>query len=66
MSTAFVVLWWVPKGHRPCIQEALSKLELLRRAGPSEEAFTFRQAYPPPDTREAGLPFDIGDECPAL
>jgi len=65
-SAAFVVLWWVPKGHRPSIQEALSKLELLRSGGPSEEAFTFRQAYPSPDTREARSPFDIGDECPAL
>jgi hypothetical protein len=66
MSAPFVVLWWVPKGHRPSIEEAVSKLELLRSAGPSEEAFTFRQAYPAPDTREARAPFDIGDECPAL
>ena len=65
-SSAFVVLWWVPEGHRPSIQEALAKLELLRSEGPSEEAFTFRQAYAPPDTREARKPFDIGDECPAL
>jgi Domain of unknown function (DUF3291)/Darcynin, domain of unknown function len=66
MSSAFVVLWWVPKGHRPSIQEALSRLELLRSAGPSEEAFTFRQAYLPPDTQETRSPFDLGDECPAL
>jgi hypothetical protein len=66
MSTAFVVLWWVPKGHRPSIQEALAKLELLRSAGPSEEAFTFRQAYAPADMRETRSPLDIGDECPAV
>ena len=65
-AAAFVVLWWVPEGHRPSIQEALAKLELLRSAGPSEEAFTFRQAYLPPDTHETRSPFDIGDECPAL
>jgi hypothetical protein len=65
-SSAFIVLWWVPKGHRPSIQEALAKLELLRSGGPSEEAFTFRQAYSPPDVQEAHSPFDIGDECPAL
>jgi hypothetical protein len=65
-AAAFVVLWWVPKGHRPSIPEAVAKLELVRSAGPSEEAFTFRQAYLPPDTRETRSPFDIGDECPAL
>jgi hypothetical protein len=65
-AAAFVVLWWVPKGHRPSIPEAVAKLELLRSAGASEEAFTFRQAYLPPDTRETRSPFDIGDECPAL
>jgi hypothetical protein len=66
MSAAFVVLWWVPTGHRPSIQEAISKLELLRSAGPSPDAFTFRQAYLPPDAPEARSPFDIGDECPAI
>jgi hypothetical protein len=66
MAAAFVVLWWVPKGHRPTIQEAISKLELLRSAGPSENAFTFRQAYPQPDAPETRSPFDIGDECPAV
>jgi Domain of unknown function (DUF3291) len=65
MPTAYMVLWWVPKGHRPSIQEAISKLELLRSAGPSDEAFTFRHAYSPPDTRESRAPFDIGGECPA-
>ena len=65
MSEAFVVLWWVPAGHRPSIQEAISKLELLRRNGPTEDAFTFRNAYPAPDEAESRSPFDIGDRCPA-
>lgn len=66
VSEAFVVLWWVPGGHRPSIQEAIAKLELLRSAGPSEDAFTFREAYLPPDAAQARAPFDIGDECPAV
>jgi hypothetical protein len=65
MSEAFVVLWWVPAGHRPTVQEAISKLELLRKAGPSEDAFSFRNAYPAPDADESRTPFDIGDRCPA-
>jgi hypothetical protein len=64
MSEAFLVLWWVPKGHRPAIEEAKARLELLRRKGPTAEAFTFRQAFPPPDAPQAS-PLEFGDECPA-
>ncbi|MEL7210111.1 MAG: DUF3291 domain-containing protein [Actinomycetota bacterium] len=42
MDEAFLVLWWVPPGHRPSIEEAVGRLEELRSAGPTEEAFTFR------------------------
>ena len=64
MDEAFLVLWWVPKGHRPSIDEAKARLELLRRKGATAEAFTFRQAYPPPDALQA-TPAAFGDECPA-
>jgi hypothetical protein len=65
MIEAFLVLWWVRKGHRPTIVEAIAKLELLRNNGPSAGAFTFRQAFPPPDAVPAQSPAAIGDECPA-
>jgi hypothetical protein len=64
MDQAFLVLWWVPKGHIPTIEEAKAGLELLRRKGPTAEAFTFRQSYPPPDAPQAS-PAAFGDECPA-
>ena len=64
MDEAFLVLWWVPRGHIPTIEEAKSRLELLRRGGPSPQAFTFRQSYPPPDAPRAE-PSAIGGECPA-
>jgi hypothetical protein len=64
MSEAFLVLWWVPRGHRPGITEAISRLDLLRARGPGPEAFTFRQSYPPPDAAEAS-PVAFGDSCPA-
>ena len=35
------VLWWVPAGHRPGYAEGWARLEMLRTAGPSVEAFTF-------------------------
>ena len=65
MREAFVVLWWIPAGHRPGIEEAIVKLELLRATGPTESAFTFKKAFPPPDAAKDRLPFALGDECPA-
>ena len=65
MSEAFLVLWWVRKGHRPTVDEAIAKLGLLRSKGPTPEAFTFRQAFAPPDAVQ-GEPWPgYGDECPA-
>ena len=66
MKEAFVVLWWVPAGHRPGIEEAVAKLEHLRAHGPTEAAFTFRKAFPPPGVENRTAPFSLGDECPAL
>ena len=67
MAESHMVLWWVREGHRPSIAEALSKLELLRREGPTPKAFTFRESFLAPDEAQAGqLPFDVGAECPAL
>lgn len=68
MDEPFLVLWWVPTGHIPTIQEAKEKLELLRRRGPAAEAFTFREAYPPPDDSTAApqsAPSVFVDQCPA-
>ncbi len=65
MDLAFLVLWWVPRGHRPSVEEAKAKLEILRTKGPTAEAFTFRQAFPPPDAEQARPAVSFGDECPA-
>jgi hypothetical protein len=65
MREAYVVLWWVRRGHRPSISEAIAKLELLRAQGPTVEAFTFRHAFTPPDAPQSRSPFAFGDECPA-
>jgi hypothetical protein len=65
MKEAFLVLWWIPAHHRPSIQEAIAKLEVLRANGPTAEAFTFRQAFPPPDAIRPHHSSAFGDECPA-
>jgi hypothetical protein len=63
MREASIVLWWVPRGHRPSVAQAIERLELLRTQGPTADAFTFRKAFPPPDAQEQPIAF--GDECPA-
>jgi hypothetical protein len=60
----YLVLWWVPAGHEPTIQEAKERLEHLKRHGPTPYAFTFRASFPAdanPDP--APIVDDIG--CPA-
>ncbi len=41
-------LWWIEAGALPSPQEALERVERLRRDGPTAEAFTFRQPFGPP------------------
>lgn len=33
------VMWWVPKGHQPTLDEALARLDHLRAHGDSDHAF---------------------------
>lgn len=65
MKSAYMVLWWVPAGHRPSVDEAIARLEHLRANGPTPAAFTFAQAYGPPGSASVGTPFRIDDACPA-
>jgi Domain of unknown function (DUF3291) len=65
MDAAFLVLWWVPRGHRPTVDEAMARLEMLRAQGPSAMAFTFRHAFPPPDAPAAQPRVSFDDTCPA-
>jgi heme-degrading monooxygenase HmoA len=53
IKDAYAVLWWVPAGYRPTVEDARSRLDLLRRMGPTPDAFTFRVRYGPD-----GLPDD--------
>ena len=34
-----LVMWWVPEGHRPSLEEALERLDHLRANGDSDHAF---------------------------
>jgi len=39
------VLWWVPIGHIPTIEEAVEKLDYLRNNGDTPNAFTFKSNF---------------------
>ena len=54
---AYQALWWVPASHRPTVDEALSKLWLIDRFGPSPQAFGFKQRFPAPGL--SGAPIDM-------
>jgi hypothetical protein len=66
MRDTYAALWWVRKGRRPTVAEAIAKLDLLRENGPTKDAFTFKNAFPSPDAVEPRSPFAFGDECPSL
>jgi hypothetical protein len=48
MDGPILVLWWIPAGHVPTVEEAKGKLRVLKESGPTQDAFTFRQSFPPP------------------
>lgn len=43
-----LVLWWIAAGAVPSVEDAKRKLELLEANGPTPDAFTFREQFPPP------------------
>ena len=39
LKTRHFVMWWVPEGHQPSLDEALARLKHLQENGDSEDAF---------------------------
>ena len=44
----WAVLWWVPAGHEPTVEEGEAKLAELKANGPGPGAFTFKRRFGPP------------------
>jgi hypothetical protein len=44
MDERYFVMWWVPAGCRPTVQEAIERLDHLRQHGPSDHAFGWEPA----------------------
>ena len=45
LASRGLVLWWLPAGHDPTLDEAMARLNLLEELGPTKEAFTFQDAF---------------------
>ena len=63
MRDAVVALWWIEPGTRPTVTDAVTRLEHLRRHGPTPHAFTFRHRFGPDGG--AAIPADPRDVCRA-
>ena len=61
----FMVLWWVPAGHTPSVEEAIARLEHLRLHGPTPHAFTFKRRFDADDAPGDALVIDDELGCPA-
>ncbi|HEY1720116.1 MAG TPA: DUF3291 domain-containing protein [Magnetospirillaceae bacterium] len=59
-ESSYMVLWWVPAGTEPTVEDGLARLAHLDQRGPTPHAFTFKTKFPPPDI--AGLPEDLRPE----
>lgn len=68
LREAYSVLWWVPAGTVPTLQEARARLQRLQSEGPSAAAFTFKRAFPPPGhpaKPDAAPRTDLDGRCPS-
>lgn len=52
MDRPVFALWWQPAGTIPTIVESRHRLDRLHQAGPTEDAFTFRNAFAAPGVQE--------------
>lgn len=48
MAQTYMVLWWIPAGHQPTVEEAKQRLDLLQTQGASAQAFSFKQVFTQP------------------
>jgi hypothetical protein len=42
---AYMVLWWIPEGHKPTIEEANERLSHLQEQGATAYAFDYRSKF---------------------
>lgn len=66
LKEAYMVLWWVPIGHIPSLEEAELRLEHLRVHGPTSQAFTFKKFYAASESKYPKEAVSIDGACPTI
>jgi len=66
LEKPITVLWWVPAGHVPSIDEAKKRLAHLQERGPTPFAFSFRTVFPPDEEVVAATDWSAFEPCPAV
>jgi hypothetical protein len=61
----YVALWWVPVGHRPSLEEAVTRLACLQDKGATSEAFSFAHPFDADGRDLSRERATWGDACPA-
>ena len=56
LADASTALWWIPEGQTPTVEDAKAKLGSLRARGSSQEAFTLRDVFLPPEASRPAEP----------
>jgi hypothetical protein len=64
-ATSYLALWWMPPGTIPTVPEAMARVALLDRYGPTASAFTFKHRFAPPHDGSVLLDADERDICRA-
>ena len=64
LETPITVLWWVPAGHIPSMDEAKKRLAHLQEHGPTPFAFSFRTIFPPDEEVVAATDWSAFEPCP--
>jgi heme-degrading monooxygenase HmoA len=52
----YLVLWWIPRGCIPTVEEGVRRLELLRSGGPTPDAFSLAHSFPDRPSAAAAIP----------
>jgi hypothetical protein len=65
LETPITVLWWVPAGHIPSIDEAKKRLAHLQERGPTPFAFSWRTPFPPDEEVVGATDWSAFEPCPA-
>lgn len=59
----YQVLWWVPCGHEPTVDEGMARLRQLAKEGPTSTAFSFKASFPPPSEDGDAIDLDPAPYC---